>query len=209
MVRLRLISLGLAAIIFSGLLYLAGTQQFDLITDLISNERTVVAEVEEEEKEPPPPPPPPPPRERPNVPPPPTQFAPPVDAPPAFTELPVSPEPPPPAPPTPPAPPAPPPAPSVITNATFTQRPNARDFERYYPERALEREREGVVVLNCVVNASGGLRCSVASEDPAGWGFGNASLEISRFFRVAPQTRDGVPTDGGTIRIPIRWQLGE
>lgn len=196
MVRLRLISLGLAAVICAGLVYLALTRQFSAITDLFDDSQAVKVEIEEEEKPPPPPPPPP---NRPPPPPPPEQRVPPPDlsAPPTPTPIPVAVDPPP-APPT----------PSVITNPRWLERPDARDFARYYPDRALEREQEGRVTLDCVVAADGRIACTVTSEEPAGWGFGEAALRISRFFRMAPATQDGVPTSGGRVRVPIRFNLG-
>ena len=55
MVRLRLISMGLAALICGTLVYLAVTQQFEAVTDLFNDQEAVKAEIEEEEKPPPPP----------------------------------------------------------------------------------------------------------------------------------------------------------
>jgi protein TonB len=194
MVGLRLISLGLAALICLTLVWMAVTQRFSAITDLFEDQEAVKVEIEEEEKPPPPPPPP----NRPPPPPPPEQRVPPpnLSAPPTPTPIPVAVDPPP-APPT----------PSVLTNATFTQRPDARDFARYYPERALEREVEGRATIECIVNANGSLSCTVTSEDPPGYGFGEATLRVSRHFRVAPATRDGVATSGGRIRQTVRWQI--
>ena len=194
MVRLRLISLALAGVICTGVVILAFTHQISVITDLF--EDTDAVKVEIEDKKPPPPPPPPP--DRPPPPPPPEQRVPPPDlsAPPTPTPIPVAVDPPP-APPT----------PSVITNPSWLERPNARDFARYYPERALERGQEGRVSLACIVGADGRIACTVTSEDPQGWGFGEAALRISRHFRMAPATRDGVPTSGGRVNVPIRFNV--
>jgi protein TonB len=120
----------------------------------------------------------------------------PVESPPLVTELPTAPE-------TPPAP----PAPAVITNPTWIERPSGRDFARYYPERALERERQGRVILDCVVASDGRISCSVSSEDPTGWGFGEAAQRISRHFRMSPRLEDGRPTEGGRVRVPINFRL--
>lgn len=195
MVGLRLISLGLAALVCATLVYMAVTQKFSALTDLFDDNEAVKVEIEDEEKPPPPPPPPP---NRPPPPPPPEQRVPPpmIDAPPTPTYDPVEVDPPP-----------APPVPSVITNAVWLERPNARDFERYYPDRALERGQEGTVRLSCVVAADGRIACTVTSEDPAGWGFGEAALRISRHFRMAPATRDGAATSGGRINVPIRFNL--
>ncbi|MEQ1810778.1 MAG: energy transducer TonB, partial [Terricaulis sp.] len=123
MVGLRLISISLAALVCLTLVYLAVTQKFSAIADLFDDPDAVKVEIEEEEKPPPPPPPP----DRPPPPPPPEQRVPPPDlsAPPTPTPIPVAVDPPP-APPT----------PSVITNPVWLEQPDARDFARYYPERA-------------------------------------------------------------------------
>ncbi len=189
---LRVISLALAALLCAALTYLAVTRQFQIITDLITDSDTITVVIEE----PPPPPPPPPtvqhPPQRPVE-----QYAP-TDAlaPPTETYDIVSSD---------PAPPVQ--APSVLTNATFLERPSGRDFERYFPRRARERGQSGHVVLDCRVAADGRVDCIVASEEPQGWGFGDASLRAARHFRVAPATRDGRPTSGGTLRVPMTWRV--
>ncbi len=104
-------------------------------------------------------------------------------------------------------PPIAPPTPARLTNPVWLERPNAADFSRYYPPRALDREQGALVRLSCLVDADGRIACTVASEDPPGWGFGEAALRISRHFRMAPATRDGEPTSGGRIEVPIRFSV--
>jgi protein TonB len=194
MVRLRLISLGLAALIVISLAVLAITKKFDAISDMFQDTQAVKVEIEQ--KKPPPPPPPPPPN-RPPPPPPPEQRVPPpnLEAPPTPTPIPVAVDPP-------PAPPSP-----VLTGFTWLERPGAQDFSRYYPPRAMERNQEGHVQLRCTVSADGRIACAVISEDPSGWGFGDAAIRISHSFRMAAQTADGRPTSGGQVTVPITFRL--
>lgn len=196
MLSLRLISFVLAATICLSIVYLALTQRFSAITDLFEDQDAIKVEIQEKQKPPPPPPPPPP--DRPPPPPPPEQRVPPPDlsAPPTPTPIPVAVDPPP-APPT----------PSVITNPQWLERPNARDFSRHYPRRALERGQEGRVVLDCIVGADGRIGCSVSSEDPSGWDFGEAAIRISRSFRMSPRMENGAATEGGRVRVPITFRL--
>jgi protein TonB len=49
----------------------------------------------------------------------------------------------------------------------------------------------------------------VLSEDPADQGFGDAAIKLSKLFKMRPQTKDGAPTNGGTVRIPIRFQIAK
>jgi hypothetical protein len=53
------------------------------------------------------------------------------------------------------------------------------------------------------------LNCTVTSEDPPGYGFAEATMRITRHFRVAAATRNGQATTGGRIRRTIVWQVPE
>ena len=104
-------------------------------------------------------------------------------------------------------PPPSPPNPNVLTNPFWVERPDAQDFARNYPRRAMDESVSGRALLDCLVASDGLLTCAVVSETPEGYGFGEAALRVARSFRMAPQTRDGVPTAGGRVRVPIRWNL--
>jgi len=94
-----------------------------------------------------------------------------------------------------------------LQNIPWAERPDGRNFARFYPSRAMELSRPGGTVLFCTVLTDGSLDCAVAYEGPQGWGFGQSALRIARAFRAAPQTEDGVATAGQTVRVPIRFRV--
>ncbi len=96
------------------------------------------------------------------------------------------------------------PGPVVVTSPHWLRRPSG--LETYYPRRAITRNMEGQVVLDCLVNTSGALGCAVVSETPANWGFGDAALRISRDYRMSPAMRDGAPVEG-RYRMVVPFRL--
>lgn len=90
----------------------------------------------------------------------------------------------------------------------WTQRPGGEDMARYYPQAAHEAGVTAArVLIDCSITAEGRLEnCLVRQEDPAQYGFGEATIKLARHFQMAPEDRDGKPTAGGVIRLPIVFQ---
>lgn len=61
--------------------------------------------------------------------------------------------------------------------------------------------------LRCIVQPGGGLGdCTVASEQPAGAGIAAAALTLVSSFKVTTWTAEGLPTVGGVILVPLRYE---
>jgi hypothetical protein len=48
--------------------------------------------------------------------------------------------------------------------------------------------------------------CTVQRQSPEGLGFGDAALALSGLFQVSVWTDEGLPTVGGRVSVPIRYE---
>ena len=79
--------------------------------------------------------------------------------------------------------------------------PTAEDMAKFYPDKALEVGKEGGATLRCAVTKARTLaNCTVASESPDGFGFGDAALQLSKLFRLKSGARPGA-----RVTIPIQF----
>jgi len=92
---------------------------------------------------------------------------------------------------------------SEITNPTWLRKPSPDDISRYYPDAAQRRGIGGRVRVQCRLANDGVLSdCVALSETPAGYGFGEAGVNVATRFQMRPGTRDGQPI-AGQIIVPI------
>jgi protein TonB len=100
------------------------------------------------------------------------------------------------------------PKPSVILPPDWLRVPSGEQINRQYPTRALRNNVEGRATLRCRVTDAGALTdCSVTSETPHGYGFGNAALKLSRYFIMGPKTVDGARVGGAIVNVPIPFRM--
>ena len=94
----------------------------------------------------------------------------------------------------------------VIGKAQWAGLPGAGDTSAAFGK--LKIEGTARVRLACVVQEGGAVTdCRVEQEDPAGQGVGAAALSLAPHFRLTTWTAEGLPTVGGTIQIPLRYEL--
>ena len=95
---------------------------------------------------------------------------------------------------------------AVTTQPEWRQRPTWRDIDRVFPHGPRARGLSGAALMTCKVNRLGQLaECAIVQEVPPGNGFGEAALKLADKFEMRPQTKNGIPVDGGVVRIPLRF----
>jgi periplasmic protein TonB len=92
----------------------------------------------------------------------------------------------------------------AVRNPDWVRPPTREEMTKAYPPQALGAS--GSAILDCIVEVDGLLdKCSV-QEKPAGLGFGEAALKISKVMRMQPQLYDGEPRGGASVRLPLIWR---
>jgi TonB family protein len=92
-------------------------------------------------------------------------------------------------------------------DSVWLAQPSFEDQARAYPHEAHRKHVSGETAIRCSVKPDGGLAdCLVASETPAGMGFGTASLSLADRFRMKPEA---VGKSAHTVTVPFRWMLAE
>lgn len=95
--------------------------------------------------------------------------------------------------------------PAAVASVVWAQRPTARRIGELYPQRALREGLGGRVQLDCTVERSLGVNCTVASESPAEQGFGRAALSASSAYRARPTLSDGTSAVGKRTSIAVNF----
>lgn len=85
--------------------------------------------------------------------------------------------------------------------------PSARRLSAMYPQRALDRGREGEARLACVVQERGVLDCDQIEATPGG--FGPAAERVARTYRHATTLADGRDAVGTPVNLRVVFRIAE
>ncbi len=93
----------------------------------------------------------------------------------------------------------------LIGKPSWAALPNGDDMKAVIEPLGLKATARAQ--LSCAVQPTGVVGgCTVAAEEPAGSGVGKAALALAPKFRLTTWTSEGLPTVGGTVRIPLRFE---
>ncbi len=97
----------------------------------------------------------------------------------------------------------------VVGKPRWTAAPTAEALAAAIPATAAASGiRTARVVLSCRIAQGGSLEaCGIASEEATAQGFGAAALGLAKDIRVSIWTAEGLPTIGGAIQVPIRFDV--
>ena len=85
--------------------------------------------------------------------------------------------------------------------------PSVKDVTLFFPKAAIAARVSGRVTISCIAERTGKLRdCAVAAEEPAGYGFGAASLKLAPYFQLWPTTKSGRSVEGMKIAFPVSFK---
>jgi periplasmic protein TonB len=91
-------------------------------------------------------------------------------------------------------------------DASVFRKPNSDRLQRILHEGLSPGVEQGSAVIECKAASDGRLReCFVAAEDPVGKGVGRSVLRMVQLFRMPAVLPDGLPVDGGTVRVPVHF----
>ncbi len=99
--------------------------------------------------------------------------------------------------------------PAGIVNPDWVKRPTPEEITSAWPTRALEHGVKGRAEISCRVNIQGlAEACSLISEFPKDFGFGDAALSLAPQFQFRPATRDGEPI-ASQVNVPVAFETPE
>jgi hypothetical protein len=98
----------------------------------------------------------------------------------------------------------------IVKSASIVSKPTNAQVQAAYPPRALDNQIQGGAVIECVVMTTGKLaECHVYDEQPTGYGFGQAALDLAGDFVLKPRLIDGEAVGGAPVRIGVAFSSND
>ncbi len=98
----------------------------------------------------------------------------------------------------------------IVKSASIVSKPTNAQVQAAYPPRALDNQIQGGAVIECVVMPTGKLaECHVYDEQPTGYGFGQAALDLAGDFVLKPRLIDGEVVGGAPVRIGVAFSSND
>jgi TonB family protein len=98
---------------------------------------------------------------------------------------------------------------SLVGQPHWTALPSIGDLAAVVPVKARRLGAlQARVMIRCKVGEGGVLEgCEAVSQEPEGLGYDEAALALSKDFRLAIWTEEGLPSVGATVQVPIRFDI--
>jgi TonB family protein len=95
----------------------------------------------------------------------------------------------------------------MVRNPDWLRKPTEPEVAGWFPLRARADRVSGRATIDCAVTRGGGLSdCRVASESPAGYGFGDAALMMAPSFAMEAPAAKGTPVGHVRVQTSIEFQ---
>jgi protein TonB len=92
---------------------------------------------------------------------------------------------------------------------SWRRQPTGYELAPFYPREARAKGIEGRAILKCTVGVTGRVfNCTSIAESPAGMGFGQAAVAVSKYFRITPKKVDGKAIEAELL-IPYNMGLSD
>jgi hypothetical protein len=91
-----------------------------------------------------------------------------------------------------------------LSAAHWAHLPNGAQIASLYPSEAAKTKLSGYALVHCQVRSSGDLEnCEALVEHPAGFGFGDATVRVAQYFKLAA----GAYGPDASVDVPFSWNL--
>jgi TonB family protein len=99
--------------------------------------------------------------------------------------------------------------PVEIRDPVWIRQIDPKGVTELFPAAAIKAGyKVGRATVACTVAADGTLTpCSTVTEEPAGYGFGDAAMTVASVMQMSPWTKQGAPVEGAKIDLPIKFVL--